>query len=102
MCACIAKDIYFPLSLLMFKHCFSDVLSVYAVSCAPSPAITSDIFQEHEVKLKLIIVVAQGASSLEDHQPATIGSNGKFADFSSIVIRMVFQELGMDFNFDAW
>ncbi|RLM87335.1 hypothetical protein C2845_PM04G07440 [Panicum miliaceum] len=38
----------------------------------------------------------QGASGLGDHQPAAIGSNGKFADFSSIVIRMVFQELGMD------
>jgi hypothetical protein len=85
----------------MFTQCFSDVLSVYAVSCAPSPAITSDIFQENEMKLKPIIAAVQGASGLGDHQPAAIGSNGKFADFSTIVIRMVFQELGMDFYFDG-
>jgi hypothetical protein len=67
MCVCIATDVYFPLSLLMFTQCFSDVLSIYAVSCAPSPAITSDVFQEHEMKLKPIIAAAQGASGLGVH-----------------------------------
>jgi hypothetical protein len=51
----------------MFTQCFSDVLSIYAVSCAPSPAITSDVFQEHEMKLKPIIAAAQGASGLGVH-----------------------------------
>ncbi|RLM54168.1 fibropellin-3-like [Panicum miliaceum] len=50
------------------------------VCCSPSLAITSDVFQEHEVKLKPIIAAAQGACGFGD-QPAAIGSNGKFADF---------------------
>ena len=51
--------------------------------------------------LTCVIASAQGASGLGDHQPTATGLNGKFADFNGIVIRMVFQELGMDFNFDG-
>jgi len=45
-----------------------------------------------------MIAAAQVASGLGDHHPAATGSNGKFADSSAIVIRIVFQELGIDFN----